>query len=500
MRIVHTPDALAEAIAGAKRESLAAFGDDQLLLEKYLTGSRHVEIQVFADTHGHCIYLFERDCSLQRRHQKVVEEAPAPNLSTDTRRRMGEAAVAAARAVNYVGAGTVEFLYADNTFYFIEMNTRLQVEHPVTEMITGLDLVEWQLRVAAGEPLPLEQGELFAQGHAFEARLYAEDPERDFLPAAGRLVYVDAPAASEHVRVDTGVRAGDEIGTFYDPMIAKLIVWGEDRSSALRQLRQALAAYTVVGVTTNIGFLQRIAGHPTFEQAAIDTDFIPRHRRELLTDVSALPERVLALGAVATLLMELAARRAASGVAITPWQSIAGWQPNQDYYQDVSLWHAGTLQKARVQFAGSTYQVRVPSGASFFIADPALAGQTLLATIDNSTVRVVVVASAGRLCLVLDGTGWWLERDDPVARATLAETGNGHLRAPMPGKVIALLVQPGQSVQANQPVMILEAMKMEHTIVAPAAGNVSEVRFAEGDRVTEGEELLVIEIADGVAP
>ena len=292
----------AEAVAGAKRESKAAFGDDSLLLEKYLGRPRHVEIQVFADTHGNCIYLFERDCSIQRRHQKVIEEAPAPSLPDAVRARMGAAAVAAARAVNYVGAGTVEFLFEDGTFYFIEMNTRLQVEHPVTEMITGLDLVEWQLRVAAGERLPCTQEQLVRRGHAFEARLYAEDPQRGFLPATGRLTHLRPPPESAHVRVDTGVQAGDEISVYYDPMIAKLIVWDEDRTAALRRLRRALEQYEVAGVTTNIGFLAAIAAHPAFAEAEIDTGFIERHRDQLALSATPVLDEGLALAALAILL------------------------------------------------------------------------------------------------------------------------------------------------------------------------------------------------------
>src|SRR5208283_1457309 len=286
MRIVERPDALAAAIEGAKREAAASFGDDRVLLERYLTRPRHIEIQVFADTLGNIVSLFERDCSIQRRHQKVLEEAPAPGMDQVHRAAMNQAAIAAARAVGYVGAGTVEFIAEDGRFYFMEMNTRLQVEHPVTEMITGQELVEWQLRVAAGEPLPLRQEQLRISGHAIEARVYAEDPARDFLPSIGTLAHLRQPAESAQVRVDTGVRQGDQITPNYDPMIAKLIVWGEDRTAAVRRLAGALIEYEVVGVQTNLGLLRAIAAHPAFEKAELDTSFIAHHADQLMPQVA----------------------------------------------------------------------------------------------------------------------------------------------------------------------------------------------------------------------
>ena len=310
MRIVEQPDALAAAIESAQREAAASFGDDRLLIEKYLTRPRHIEIQVFADTHGNCVSLFERDCSIQRRHQKVLEEAPAPGMDPARRRAMGEAAIAAARAVGYVGAGTVEFIAEGGAFYFMEMNTRLQVEHPVTELITGQDLVEWQLLVAAGEPLPLTQDELAISGHAIEARVYAEDPARDFLPSIGRLDHLRQPDETAHVRVDTGVRQGDAITPYYDPMIAKLIVWGEDRTAALRRLAGALAAYEVVGVHTNLGLLRGVATHPAFAGAELDTGFIARHAEVLLPDAAALPAETQRVVLAAAALAALADQRA----------------------------------------------------------------------------------------------------------------------------------------------------------------------------------------------
>jgi 3-methylcrotonyl-CoA carboxylase alpha subunit len=299
MRVVGSAGEIEAAIEGAKREALASFGDDRVLVEKYLTRPRHIEIQVFADTRGNTVSLFERDCSIQRRHQKVLEEAPAPGMDPARRRAMGEAAVAAARAVGYVGAGTVEFIAEGDAFYFMEMNTRLQVEHPVTEMVTGLDLVEWQLRVAAGEPLPLGEDRLGLRGHAIEARVYAEDPARDFLPAVGTLSHLRQPReVPGRVRVDTGVVQGDQITPNYDPMIAKLIVWGEDRPAAVRRLVAALAEYEVVGLTTNLGLLRAIAGHPAFAAAELDTGFIGRHAADLLPAAPAGAEAEAADAAV----------------------------------------------------------------------------------------------------------------------------------------------------------------------------------------------------------
>ena len=305
MRQVWNGDEFEQALAAAKREAMSGFGDDLMLVEKYLTQPRHVEIQVFCDMHGNGVYLFERDCSVQRRHQKVIEEAPAPGMTEDLRQQMGEAALKAAKAINYVGAGTVEFLLdSDGSFYFMEMNTRLQVEHPVTEMITGQDLVEWQLRVASGESLPLKQDELQINGHAFEARIYAEDPDNDFLPATGHLQFLQPPHESEHVRVDTGVRQGDDVSVYYDPMIAKLIVWDEDRNKALRRMAKALSEYRIDGVTTNIEFLYNLTNSKSFKKADLDTGFIEKHRDEIFQDSEQDIEAQLPLAGLCLILAQ----------------------------------------------------------------------------------------------------------------------------------------------------------------------------------------------------
>ncbi len=498
MRIVREAGELDAAIAGAKRESLASFGDDTLLLEKYLTQPRHVEIQVFADTHGNCIYLFERDCSLQRRHQKVIEEAPAPELPDALRKQIGEAAVAAARAVNYVGAGTVEFMYAGGEFYFIEMNTRLQVEHPVTEMITGQDLVEWQLRVASGELLPLKQEQLTRRGHAFEARLYAEDPQREFLPAIGRLTHLEPPAQGPHVRVDTGVRSGDEISMYYDPMIAKLIVWDEDRPSALRRLRNALADYQIAGLTTNIEFLGAIAAHPAFAACEIDTGFIERHRADLIPPEPRTPEEVLALASLAFLLRQSAeAHGRAHADPYSPWHEVNGWILNADSHYDLRLRDAGELYGITLQFRTDGYEVLVHEGRTVKAANVALEGNVLSATLDGVRHRATAVFGSGSLTLFTGGRTWDVKLDDPLARAEEQEGGSGRIVAPMPGAVVAVLVEEGQAVEKNQPLMVIEAMKMEHTLRAPTAGKVTKIKVAKGDQVNEGVELITVEGAEG---
>jgi len=499
MRIVRDSRELTEAVTGARRESKAAFGDDRLLLEKYLVRPRHVEIQVFADQHGNCVYLFERDCSLQRRHQKVIEEAPAPKLDDALRIRMGEAAVAAARAVNYVGAGTVEFLYEDGSFYFIEMNTRLQVEHPVTEMITGLDLVEWQLRVASNEPLPLSQQQLVKRGHAFEARLYAEDPRRGFLPAIGKLQHLQPPLAGPHVRVDTGVCSGDEISVYYDPMIAKLIVWDEDRPAALRRLRRALAEYQVVGVTTNIEFLSQIAAHPAFAQAEIDTGFIERHGNDLTPAHAQAPAAALVIAAIASLESDrddyAPAARGSQSRDSSPWDARDGWRMNALHQQTIKLKQDQTWHELTLQFQDGGYQALLPEARIMTVSAVARDGNALSATLDDHRIRATVLSTPRGVSVILDGETWRLEFEDPFVSGADHHENPGHLTAPMPGVVVAVLVEPDQQVVKDQPLMVLEAMKMEHTIRSPHAGRVKALNYAVGQKVTDGAELLEIEAA-----
>lgn len=496
MRVVDSADRLQDGIAAAKREASAAFGDDRVLIEKYLLRPRHIESQVFADTHGNAVYLFERDCSIQRRHQKVLEEAPAPGMDEPRRQAMGEAAVAAVRAIGYVGAGTVEFIaQPDGQFFFMEMNTRLQVEHPVTEMITGQDLVEWQLRVAAGEPLPCSQDQLAINGHAFEARVYAEDPDRDFLPAIGRLEHLRTPAEGPHVRIDTGVRQGDEVSMHYDPMIAKLIVWDKDRDSALRRLRQALLEYQVVGVTTNLQFLAAIAAHTSFARAELHTGFIEQHRAELFPDRQRVSDRVLALATLGRLLRvdaEAAERAKASGDPWSPWHSTSGWRLNDDNLQNLYFRDGDQDIAVMVHYRADHTLLDLPGG-SVKARGEMLANGDLLADLDGVRLRATLVRQGNELIILTQGESHRLTMYNPLTQGMEDEVNTGSLAAPMPGAVVQVLVEPGQAVKAGNPLMILEAMKMEHTVTAPYAGTVAAVHYRAGEQVQEGVELLVIE-------
>jgi len=500
MRVVPHAADFAAALASAQREAKAAFGDERVLIEKYLTAPRHIEIQVFADTHGNAVHLFERDCSVQRRHQKVLEEAPAPAMNPAHRRAMGEAAVACAKAIGYVGAGTVEFIAGDSfardgAFYFMEMNTRLQVEHPVTEMVTGEDLVEWQLRVAAGEPLPKRQEELALSGHAIEARIYAEDPDRGFLPSIGTLAHLRPPAQGPSVRVDTGVRAGDEISPHYDPMIAKLIVHGEDRPAALRRLAEALAEYEIVGVATNVAFLARVVAHDAFASGNVDTGLIARNQAVLFAPPApASADALLAATLAETLDLDAvrAAAARASGDPHSPWHAVDPWWVNSSRHAIAIAYADGD---ARHDFAvrrdGDGWCVGRAAGeiaARAFARDGRLVIATTAAEFPATVVRL-----GEERHVFCHGVHSKLLLVDPLAHAGEEEAHGGHLTAPMSGTVVAVLVEAGDRVTKGEPLMILEAMKMEHTITAPGAGVVAAVNFRAGDRVTEGADLVDID-------
>ncbi len=500
MKIVERDGDFAAALASAQREAKAGFGDDRVLIEKYLTAPRHIEIQVFADTHGNAVYLFERDCSVQRRHQKVLEEAPAPAMKPEHRRAMGEAAVACAKAIGYVGAGTVEFIAADSfardgAFYFMEMNTRLQVEHPVTEMVTGEDLVEWQLRVATGEPLPKRQDELTLTGHAIEARIYAEDPERGFLPSIGTLVHLRTPVEGPAVRVDTGVRAGDAISPHYDPMIAKLIVHGENRSEALNRIKEALAEYEIVGVATNVAFLQRVVAHQAFASGAVDTGLIARHEAALFPAAAPVGADALlaaALGETQALAAEREAEARASGDPHSPWHVVDPWWANSGRHAISFTFDDGQARHdVAVRRNGDGWHVSLPTGATGARVF-ARGGRLVIATPDAEFTATVVRHFDARH-VFCHGEHRKLDIVDPLAHAGEEEAHGGHLMAPMSGTVVAVLVKAGDKVGKGAPLMILEAMKMEHTIVAPAAGVVAAVNFRAGDRVTEGADLVAID-------
>jgi 3-methylcrotonyl-CoA carboxylase alpha subunit len=473
MRAVPAPRDFDAALAACRREARSAFGDDRVLIERYLERPRHIEIQVFADSGGRCVHLFERDCSVQRRHQKVIEEAPAPGMSEERRREMGHAAVSAAKAVGYVGAGTVEFI-ADRSgrFYFMEMNTRLQVEHPVTEMITGLDLVEWQLRVAAGEPLPAKQEELRIDGHAFEARIYAEDPARDFLPGTGRIVHFFAPAESRRVRVDTGVRAGDTVTPHYDAMIAKLVVHDRDRSLALARLEAALREVEIAGPVTNVDFLLRLARCRAFAEGEVDTGLIARHEDELLAPRAEPSRAALALAALSVRLGPPAGRT-------TPWSLADGWRLGTRS-PDVLVLRDGD----------AAYEVEI---------DRALEGRRegdgrLSAKVEGKAVVGRVVRAGSRIDVFLSDEHRSFELHDPLRQDFESASHGGNLAAPLPGRIAAVLVEPGAKVEPGTPLLVLEAMKMEHTIAASARGTVAAVRCKAGDQVVEGAELIEIEV------
>ncbi|HVE49965.1 MAG TPA: acetyl/propionyl/methylcrotonyl-CoA carboxylase subunit alpha [Casimicrobiaceae bacterium] len=497
MRIVNAASEFAAALASAQREAKASFGDERVLIERYLTSPRHIEMQVFADRHRNVVHLFERDCSVQRRHQKVLEEAPAPGMTAERRRAMGEAAIAAARAIGYVGAGTVEFIADSNgAFHFMEMNTRLQVEHPVTEMITGLDLVEWQLRVADGEPLPLAQGAITTRGHAIEARIYAEDPARGFLPAIGRIAHWRMPEASANVRVDTGFRAGDEVSPYYDPMLAKLIAWGEDRTRACATLVDALSECEVAGVTTNVEFLSRVILHPAFAGADLDTGLIDKHRDVLLPPPGATPQSVLVTAAVAEYLADeriadSAAR--ASGDPHSPWNARDGWWPNHD--------SAGVTYRFADGETVRSIDVKRDSHGTFEIVD---GSQRMPLRVTETDQRLTVETGDSRFGASVVPIGEarhvfagqlrrTLRLVDPLAHAGEEEAHGGHLMAPMSGAIVAVHVKAGDKVEKGAPLCVLEAMKMEHTIVAPANGTITAVNCAVGDRVSEGTDLVDLE-------
>lgn len=502
MRVVEKSADFAAALVSCKREAASSFGNDRVLIEKYLLRPRHVEVQVFADKHGGAVYLFDRDCSVQRRHQKVLEEAPAPGLSGEVRRAMGEAAVAAARAVNYVGAGTVEFIMTqDGQFYFMEMNTRLQVEHPVTEMVTGLDLVEWQLKVAAGEPLPLKQSELRVNGHAIEARIYAENPSRGFLPSTGTLKHLRMPQAVEFtiegkVRVDSGVREGDTITPFYDPMIAKLIVHGEDRADALARMSRALRECEVVGPHTNVEFLQRIVASEPFSGGDLDTGLIERNHDVLFAPSTVPKKEALALACAALL-----TREGGEAHGNSPWDALAHWRMSGGYSQDLN-WRAIDSDEAlqavftRESTSGHADGKRLELLGANVRFDWSHAGEanTFAVLLDESLIKGRVFVDGDVFHVFYQGASLTFEWQNLMAHAADAEH-EGRLTAPMPGKVIAVLVEAGASVEKGAPLLVMEAMKMEHTIVAPATGKVGEILFAVGDQVSDGAQLLILEVA-----
>jgi 3-methylcrotonyl-CoA carboxylase alpha subunit len=505
MRVVEKSEDFATALASCQREARNSFGSDAVLVEKYVLRPRHIEIQVFGDTHGNCVYLFERDCSVQRRHQKVIEEAPAPGMTPELRQQMGLAAVAAAKAVNYVGAGTVEFIVEqpggyerpqDMRFFFMEMNTRLQVEHPVTEAITGLDLVEWQLRVASGEPLPLKQEELRMHGHAIEARICAETPDNQFLPATGRLdVYRKPEAVSFErgaVRFDDGVREGDAISPFYDSMVAKLIVHGATRAEALAKLDAALAQTRIVGLSTNVQFLRHVASSASFSRAELDTALIPREAATLFQQ-----DRVgLPLAVAAAVAQTLLAERASEGA--DPFSRRDGWRPFGLTVRRFDFEYLGeALQGQLTYLHDGALQLRMGdvSGPLVFAALPSDSGSLVDLSFNGQRQTVQTWQHDELVHVFCDLGATVITEIDALAHAGEAAADLGRLTAPMPGKVVSFAVKTGDAVKKGQALAVMEAMKMEHTIAAPADGTVAELLYAPGDQVAEGAELLKLSVA-----
>lgn len=471
MKVVEREADLADALQSAQREAQSSFGDSRMLVEKYVLKPRHVEVQIFADQHGNCLYLNERDCSIQRRHQKVVEEAPAPGLSPERRRAMGEAAVKAAQAIGYVGAGTVEFLLdARGEFFFMEMNTRLQVEHPVTEAITGLDLVAWQIRVARGEPLPITQDQVPLSGHAIEVRLYAEDPDNDFLPATGTLDLYRESASGPGRRVDSGVAEGDRVSPFYDPMLGKLIAWGENREEARLRLLAMLGQTHVGGVRTNLAFLRRVIGHPAFAAAELDTGFIPRHETELMREPGELADAFWQLAAERYVETEPAKVR--DDDAHSPWSNRNGLRFGMPARIGVHLTCNGEDRLVRIDGWPRARE-----------------------SVTDGTREPTAIRQGRTLYLEWAGELQAVTAFDPIAEAEASHQHHGGLTAPMNGSIVRVLVEPGQHVEAGTALIVLEAMKMEHSIRAQQAGVVKSLYCAEGDMVSEGAVLLEMEEA-----
>lgn len=492
MRLVERSEDFLAALASCKSEAKSSFANDDVLIERYVVNPRHIEVQIFGDKHGNYVHLFERDCSVQRRHQKVLEEAPAPKMAEVKLAAMREAAIQAARAVDYVGAGTVEFIVEqDGTSYFMEMNTRLQVEHPVTEMITGQDLVEWQLRVAYGEPLPKQQHELSIHGHALEARVYAEEPEKGFIPAIGKIDYLKYPEQSAHVRVDSGIVEGDEISTFYDPMIAKLIVWGENRDAALVQMRHALAQFHVDGLGNNIAFLDRLVACDSFAQANLDTNLIQREDAFLFKSHPTVSKEIIVSAALIEFL-----KRAQQNTT-----------PNNPIWQTHPLWRSNISSQypVRLQLNGQDVLVRIQNNGQRFSTQ--YLGETIELSIifsDAHTAVVDISAKKTTLCfsqskrgitLFENGRSHVFQYINPQYNVDDQSDSEANLKAPMPGTITQVFVTANQSVKKDDILLTLEAMKMEYAIRAPFDGVVIATYFQKGDQVKVGDELVEFEAA-----
>lgn len=495
MRLVSDMAELENALQSAKREAKASFSNDAIFIEKFIAPARHVEVQIFMDATGNGVYLFDRDCSTQRRHQKIIEEAKAPKLSAKVRKQMGTTAIHAAQAIHYLGAGTIEFLVDDEeNYYFMEMNTRLQVEHPVTEMITGLDLVEWQLRLACGEPLPLAQQQIKSQGHSFEARICAENPANNFAPSSGTLNYLIFPDNEAHVRVDTGVQQGDTISPYYDPMIAKLIVWGEDRRQALALLSAALEKTCIVGVDTNVSLLHKITNNKDFQQEKISTNFIKDHP-DLQAQFNTVPKEIIALAALTELHDQQATARLLAGRSqdrFSPWFLRDNWRLFTQPPFSLVLWFNDKMITLQVSIEENNYVLHFPEGD--MTASSEWKNQhNLSATINSNTMQATAIKYEDHLHIFHNGQHFILQLSNPNQTSQEESSADNRFIAPMPGTIVEVFVKPGQKVASGARLIVLEAMKMEHTITAPVAGTVKSISYKAGDLINEGVTLLEFE-------
>lgn len=495
MRIVRRKEEIEHAILAAQREALSSFGDEKLLIEKYIEKPRHIEVQIFCDEQGNGVYLYDRDCSVQRRHQKIIEEAPAPGLSAKTRKIMGETALNCAKAINYVGAGTIEFLLDENqNFYFMEMNTRLQVEHPVSEMITGQDLVEWQIKVAQGEPLPLTQAEIPCNGHAFESRIYAENPDKDFLPATGTLLHLSLPEESEYVRVDSGIRENDEISVFYDPMIAKLITWGESRTIAAKKMENALSELHIAGIDTNCDFLKLVISHQDFLDEKVTTEFIETHKTDLFHKQA--PNKYTLLTAASLYLHSIISANTNVQTQVidpfSPWNSTDSWQLNGTQVTTFSLKHMDENYTFRVSpYTNSGYKVSYNNEE--FIIDFSVNenGNKNKVSMLIDGVKITTEFFINNMLIhIFKATSKYTFEVPSINHGNEETHTEDSLLAPLHGKIISLEADKGALVNKGEPLIIIEAMKMEHTIFAPFAGRVSEYFCSLSDLVDADQQLM----------
>ena len=503
MRRVDDAASFADALAAAQREAQSSFGDQRVLIEKYLVRPRHIEMQVFADRHGNAVHMFERDCSLQRRHQKIIEEAPAPGLSDAFRASMAQTAIRAVKAIGYEGAGTIEFIIdvsnglSQGQLYFMEMNTRLQVEHPVTEMITGVDLVEWQLRIAAGETLPCRQDELSVNGHAMEARIYAEDPAKSFMPSPGQIRRLRLPKSDSHIRIDTGIRENDMVSRFYDPMIGKIIAWGDTRAEALARLQKALRQTQIAGLRHNIGFLARLCDQSDFRNGDVDTHLIDRHLRAL----SEPPEqdRQIALLLAALYVLRIEQRRqdkeaAGSKDTASPWRLKKGWRLFGQAQEVVEFRMAdGEPFSVRIIYTQDGFQMTIGQ-SSFAVHGHIKSDGTIEASVDGTAYGAGSAASGSHLDVILHGETFELTLVDPFHLEESEAIASDNIIAPLPGRISSVHCKKGERVIAGAPVLVLEAMKMEHTMTAPKDGIIAELLVDIGDQVDEGSLLVRLDL------